>query len=608
MKTTARFDLERGRQLKELFGPDRLIHLWRKLVKDQLRGLDIKDFHDYYDFNYSIELRVDAIIASVISGQYRAQAPIIYRAEKRMGICRHLLIPSPSDALVFQLLTDVLYDAIIKVQPSESAYYARDRHVLKLPHEHGKASTYPWFVLWPRFQKEIWSFSKSHRYLVTTDISNYFDSIGLRELRHVISAISKINEVYLDLLFSLIEDLSWKPDYLPSSHKSLPTVNIEAPRLLAHALLFEVDGVLKDRTKGSFVRWMDDINFGVDDLSTANVILGEVNDVLKSRGLALNLAKTEIMTAKQAQHHFLFGENIRLTNLQKRAKRLKSPAAKTRLARAVEKELASHIKHCTARNKDKLTKRYIGILSTLRIPCSLVELRSLFRTSPNLRGTILGYLSRLPFTAGVAKTFTHILDNTEIYDDTARFSFVEALVKWQVPRDQEGEKFARNIIERMEKHSSPFEWLCYLFFLIKYGEPHEVLTIAAQIKSYGSVEPFFGRQRIAALSRGIGLNAESVLGQWKNEISTGTSDAASVAINLLNFASKAFPGPSAREYYYLFPHYPQVPYPFQKFLLLCVLAYSEKQSGKFAKRPEVAHHVTDPWFSHWLKSIHPHWF
>ena len=608
MKTTARFDLERGRQLKELFEPRRLVHLWRKLVKDKLRSLDIKDFHDYYDFNYSIESRVDAIIASVISGQYRAQAPIIYRAEKKMGICRHLLIPSPYDSLVFQLLTDVLYDAIIKVQPSESAYYARDRHVLKLPHEHGKASSYPWFVLWPRFQKEIWSFSKSHRYLVTTDVSNYFDSIGLRELRHVISAISKINEVYLDLLFSLIEDLSWKPDYLPSSHKGLPTVNIEAPRLLAHALLFEVDDVLKDRTKGSFVRWMDDINFGVDDLSTGNIILGEVNDVLKSRGLALNLAKTEIMTAKQAQHHFLFGENIRLTALQKRAKRLKSPAAKNRLARAVEKELASHIKKCDARNKDKLTKRYIGILSTLCIPCSLVELRSLFRTSPNLRGTILGYLSRLPFTEGVAKTFIHILDNTEIYDDTARFSFVEALIKWQVPRDRTGEKFAKNIIKRMKKHSSPFEWLCYLFFLTKYGEPHEVLTVAGQIRRYGSVEPFLGRQRIAALSRGIGLKADSVLGQWKNEISTGTSDAASVANNLLNFASKAFPGPSAREYYYLFPHHPQIPYPFQKFLLLCVLAYSERQSGKVAKRPEIARHVTDPWFCHWLNSIHPHWF
>ena len=145
----------------------------------------------------------------------------------------------------------------------------------------------------PKFQKEIWKFSKAYRFLVSTDVTNYFDNIGLRELRHVISAIAKTKEVYLDLLFSLIEDLSWNPDYLPTSHKGLPTIDIEAPRLLAHALLFEVDYVLKKRTKNSFVRWMDDINFGVSERRTANIVLGEINDVLKSRGLALNLAKTK---------------------------------------------------------------------------------------------------------------------------------------------------------------------------------------------------------------------------------------------------------------------------------------------------------------------------
>src|SRR4029079_11003120 len=116
-------------------------------------------------------------------------------------------------------------------------------------------------------------------------LTNYFDNISLRELRHVISAIVRTPEVYLDLMFSLIEDLSWTPDYLPRSRKGLPTIHIEAPRLLAHALLFEVDYVLKQRTKSNFVRWMDDINFGVNDKESAKVILGEISDVLKSRGL-----------------------------------------------------------------------------------------------------------------------------------------------------------------------------------------------------------------------------------------------------------------------------------------------------------------------------------
>ena len=344
MRTTARFELERKRQLKQLFTRRRLVQLWRDLVKDQMRRFDITDLHDYYDFNFAIEARSDAIVERVVTGQYRAEVPLVYRIEKKLGVCRHMMIPTPSDALVFQLLTDALYSRVIKAQPSKSVFYARDRHVLALPHEHDEAASYPWFILWPKFQREIWNFTKAKRFLVTTDLTNYFDNIGLRELRHVISAIVRTHEVYLDLMFSLIEDLSWTPDYLPPSGKGLPTIHIEAPRLLAHALLFEVDYLLRKRTDDNFVRWMDDINFGVNDRAAANLILGEVNEVLKSRGLALNLGKTDVMTMKEAEGHFLFKENLRLTRFQRSALRLKTLKAKERLARRLESELSIHLK------------------------------------------------------------------------------------------------------------------------------------------------------------------------------------------------------------------------------------------------------------------------
>src|SRR4051812_29714443 len=176
MKTTARFEIERRKQLKALFKHKRMVELWRKLVRQQMRSFDITDLHDYYDFNASIEARADGIIEQVLSGQYRAAPPLIYRAEKKLGICRHLMVPTPSDALVFQLLADALYPDIIKAQASKGAYYARDRHSLAMPHEVQGAASYPWFILWPKFQKEIWHFSKAHRFLVTTDLTNYFDN------------------------------------------------------------------------------------------------------------------------------------------------------------------------------------------------------------------------------------------------------------------------------------------------------------------------------------------------------------------------------------------------------------------------------------------------
>jgi hypothetical protein len=608
MRTTARFELERRKQLKGLFTEKRLAALWRNLVRDQMRGMDIKDLHDYYDFNYAVEIRVQTIIEKVLSGHYRADVPVVYRVEKKLGVCRHMMQPSPADALVFQLLTEALYQSIMRAQPSKGAYYARDRHTLKLPHEHKQAGSYPWFVLWPKFQKEIWNFSKQHKFLITTDLTNYFDNIGLRELRHVVSSIVRPPEVFLDLLFSLIEDLSWTPDYLPRSQKGLPTIHIEAPRLLAHALLFEVDYILKRRTKNSFVRWMDDINFGVDDPREARRILGEISDVLKSRGLALNLGKTDVISAKDAESHFLFRENLRLSKLQEHGRRLKSANAKQKFAKKVADDLKLHLAHCKARNKDKITRRLLNLAGSLGYPVGIASAKEVFSTQPGLRSSVLRFLSRLPFGKRVGDAFVGLLKETHLYDDATRFAFVEALVTWNVPYNTVGKSFVRTAKKVLRKPDSAFDWLCYIFFLCKYGEPHEVLNELEIGKKKHSREAFFARQGVCALPRGLAINPTAVERQLEIAISSGVSDAASAASNIVRFLDQGFPPKNDRAYFYLFPQKPQTPYPIAKFLLLCVIGAAEAKKRNKLHRREVKEHVKDPWFRHWLQQIHPHWF
>src|SRR5437870_3800177 len=123
MKTTARFEIERQKQLAKIFTQARLVEVWRRLVRQQLRKQAIFDLHDYYDFNSTISAQADLIIERVLSGQYRAEVPVIFKLEKKLGICRHMMIPSPSDALVFQVLADGLYEPLMNVQPSKKAYY-----------------------------------------------------------------------------------------------------------------------------------------------------------------------------------------------------------------------------------------------------------------------------------------------------------------------------------------------------------------------------------------------------------------------------------------------------------------------------------------------------
>lgn len=126
----------------------------------------------------------------------------------------------------------------------------------------------PFKEQWKQLQKTIYKFTKRRNFVVT-DLSNYYDSISLPELRKASLSHVKTNEVIVDLLFQIIEGVSWTPDYLPYSGKGLPTANIEAIRLFAQPFLFEIDEVLQKKTKDSFARWMDDITIGVDSRKEA---------------------------------------------------------------------------------------------------------------------------------------------------------------------------------------------------------------------------------------------------------------------------------------------------------------------------------------------------
>nr|EES53626.1 MAG: hypothetical protein UBAL3_74420085 [Leptospirillum ferrodiazotrophum] len=293
-----------------------MCRFWRKIVRDQLRKLDIKDIYDHYDFNFNIDDRVTAIRNDIMNGTYKPEVPLVYRIEKKYGICRHMVIPNPADALILQVIVENLADQLISKQPSENAYFSRDKHNVGKIHE-GIEYGVPFRKQWKELQKKIYKFHDEKELLIVTDITNYYDSIYLPELRKVFLSQISAPEVIVDLLFQIIEAISWKPDYLPYSGRGLPTTNLEAIRLLAHSFLFEIDEILKKETNNSFVRWMDDFTIGVNTSKEAISILCAISDMLKSRGLALNIPKTAILNAKQVEHEFLINKNMELDSFEK---------------------------------------------------------------------------------------------------------------------------------------------------------------------------------------------------------------------------------------------------------------------------------------------------
>ena len=182
---TERFTHLRKAALTNVFQRKRVASIWRSIVRDQLRNLDIRDLYDHYDFNYHIEERAQAIRSDILAGTYHVSLPLIYRIEKKFGICRHIVIPQPIDALVLQVLVESIADRLIRKQPSKNAFYSRDKHKLAKPHE---AFQYGISLrkLWISLQKQIYKFSREKKLIIVTDLANYYDSINMQELRKVL--------------------------------------------------------------------------------------------------------------------------------------------------------------------------------------------------------------------------------------------------------------------------------------------------------------------------------------------------------------------------------------------------------------------------------------
>ena len=560
--------------------------------------MDVLDLHDYCDFNYRIEERARNISKKILTGRYRAHTPLIYKVEKKLGICRHLMLPNPSDALILQAIVESIADDIRASEIEGKAYYSQAKHDVKKPHEIREPGDYEmrWSEQWKKFQRDILNFSDNYDYLVVTDLTNYFDNIGLRELRHVISSKVTTHEVTLDFLFTLIEQLSWNPDYLPTSLKGLPTINLEAPRLLAHALLFEVDDILNVKTDGSFVRWMDDINFGVNDVDSACDILGSVNDILKSRGLALNLGKTTIYTSQEVERHFMVEENTFLSDfdiVEKGTEEHKTQASL--LYRRFRAHLANH----ELQNWSKVTKRFLTVAGKLKTERLVRRAISLFKKKPGIRGHVTYYLQNLGPIPSARKAFIRLLKEVSFYDDVTLFHLAKLLVNWRISRSRTGQLFVEDVLKHLSKPEKPFELYCYLWVAAKYAKPSQILSVIRSRKNLWEQEPFLTRQVVSILPRVRPFKSTAVDQILTEQISIGPEDAASVAHNVLHL--EKIEKLDRKLCMYLFPDKKPASYPVSKFLILMSLLRSEKLSASDNIHQEIALNITDPWMLYWIK-------
>ena len=466
---------ERLLALDSIFSVPHLKKVWTKTVRNGLRRQAVLDLHDYLDVHRNRAAFFRRIRTDILSGNYRPSEPDPVTLEKKLGLSRTLLIPSSADALVLQAIVDALEAPLRKAQPHTNAYYSRTHDGPSVDAFVGTFG-YPWWILWPEFQKKIFQFVKSTDWTVCTDVANYFDTIPLQKLRNTLAGLAKFEESALDFIFYVLEAFVWRPEYIPSSGVGLPQINFDAPRLLAHAYLFPADRMLFAATDGNFVRWMDDMDFGAPSEEAARKRLGELDRLLSTLGIRLNAGKTRVMTPKESSEHFWVSENTWL-NVIKNSSRSGAGTISSinRLLNMTKQRYRRFKKKAKKGQWTKIQKRFMTIFADLGSSFAQHEIPAFLRHEPSLREATLRYYLRLGYSPARLKQLVDFLESGYATDDASIFGTCSLIVQWHIPRRSKSIPKIVKLAQRLvPAHSSTGPFAGGLWLLAKYGAHDDI--------------------------------------------------------------------------------------------------------------------------------------
>jgi hypothetical protein len=279
----------------------------------------------------------------------------------------------------------------------------------------------------------------------------------------------------LDLLIFTIDAMLWRPDYMPNYGIGLPQMDLDAPRLLAHTHLFEIDALFEGRPSIDFARYMDDLDFGVDSIAAAKAVLRDLDLALQTRNLRLNSGKTKILTAAEARVHFRADDNALVDKLQARIIDSSGDETKGRvyarlIARAIHRGIAT--KRFDVGNGDKVLKRLLGTAMGLGSNISKAAFRNILYNRPGLRQILVRYWSSGPVFASMVPQIIGFLLSGEAVDDYSRILIARGLVDAQ-PSTPLSQVEWKDILSGFDR-KDPYQLCCRLWMISRYGSVHDL--------------------------------------------------------------------------------------------------------------------------------------
>ncbi len=485
-------------QLAHVIDTDNLKAAWKEL-RGNFRQDEIKDPILHLDFETDLERQLSRIQRDISEHRYRVSAFWNLKCGKGKGLFRLHTFLDARDLLILHGIVRKLERDLLRAAPTRSTYYSRSTRRAPSPDE-AMPPGYPWFLWWRAFQRKILRFSTAFDFLVTTDIAGYYDHIQHRFLRDCIQAAAKCDRRVSDLLFFILESLTHRPEYIPNVLSGLPVLNYDAPRLLAHVFLYDVDRALAGTPSIEFTRWMDDINVGVRSEAKGRRVVQVICERLRKYYLMPNSSKTRIIPSTELDSEFHFTENTWLSRRE----------ANTKVAGRTGRHLARRREQLRQRfdqflavgpkgNWDKVLKRYYTFFGYLQDPYLIGRASSDLVQMPGLAPSIARYFLVLGFAQRVLDAVENYLRSRDnIYEDV-EVRLLDFLLDWRVPNSAEAKQriggIAREIFGAPARHSASARAVA-VALRAKYGRVSEMNEV---------IEWYFGAQEEDPLVREYAL-------------------------------------------------------------------------------------------------------
>jgi hypothetical protein len=471
----------KSKELKAVINAARLRSRWREKVRDAMRTQPIPDALEHLDSHISLDALTEALESQLMSGAYVPKTPIRVLVEKSKGLCRQIVIPSVRDALVLQTLSDAIWDELRKHAPTSNAFYAPNDQRFSTAIK-GHVNEYGPVQAWLDFQKEILGFTDRKNFIVVTDISNYYDSIGHDHLRNTISGLINVKEQSLDLMIHALSHMLWQPDYMPRVAIGLPQMNLDAPRLLAHSFLFEIDELVSNSFRVEYARYMDDIDMGVDSYPAAKRALRDLDLALQTRQIRLNSGKTKILKSEEAVKHFRIRENRIISSVYDLiSNRAILPSAVLKEKKwfkcAIERGLQRG--SFLDGSGSKILKRLINISKEFNIEISDECFKKIIYEYPDVRQNILIWWQSTGFALKKAEIILHYIRDKHIVDQITYIQIATCIVNMRIKRSLPVDNIIDKIIESIEP-TDPWLLFARLWLLSKFGKPVDIMRLVEE--------------------------------------------------------------------------------------------------------------------------------